>query len=166
MALLLSKPGCWEAIRGNFGFSQSTKLKTQKVSCVFMKLFIYFLQNIKQYFKNISDEIFDTKFQVNVIIKGLDDSKLVVLDAYSSINRTRHLKCTGNTCEDFTIMHLAWLEFSHYQLNVNFYGLNHKRYNINKLYFYVRYHKILINISYFNKQFTCRLRHSTPHTHH
>lgn len=87
---------------------------------------------------NISDEIFDTTFQVNVIIKGLDDSKLVVLDEYSSVNRTRHLKCKGNICEDFTIMHLAWLEYSHYQLNVNFFGLNHKRYNINKLYFYVR----------------------------
>lgn len=74
---------------------------------------------------------------MNVIIKGLDDSKLITLDEYSAINRTRHLKCKGNVCEEFTIMHLAWLEYSHYQLSVNFFGLNHKRYNINKLNFYV-----------------------------
>lgn len=102
-------------------------------------LHVKFQWTIKSYlYVYTPDEIFDTTFQVNVIIKGLDDSKLVVLDEYSSINRTRHLKCKGNTCEDFTIMHLAWLEYSHYQLNVNFFGLNHKRYNINKLYFYVR----------------------------
>lgn len=75
---------------------------------------------------------------MNVIIKGLDDSKLVTLDGYSSTNRTRHLKCKGNSCEEFTIMHLAWLEYSHYQFSVSFFGLTHKRYNINKLNFYVR----------------------------
>lgn len=104
--------------------------------------------------KHISDEIFDTTFQVNVIIKGLDDSKLVVLDEYSSINRTRHLKCTGNTCDEFTIMHLAWLEYSHYQLMVNFYGLNHKRYNINKLFFYVRIFVTSTNNIFITKLFT------------
>lgn len=86
---------------------------------------------------DILDEIFDTAFEVNVIIKGLEESNLITLDEYSAKNRTRHLKCKGNSCEEFTIMHLAWLEYSHYQLGVNFYGLNHKRYNINKLYFYV-----------------------------
>ena len=58
------------------------------------------------------DEIFDTPFEVNVIIKGLEDSKLITLVEYSAKNRTRHLKCTGNICEDFTIMHMAWLEYS------------------------------------------------------
>lgn len=90
-----------------------------------------------------SDEIFDTGFEVNVIIKGLDDSKLLELSEYSANNRTRHLKCKGNSCEDFTIVHLAWLEYSHYQFSINFYGLNHKRYNINKLTFYVGQQVIL-----------------------
>lgn len=87
------------------------------------------------------EENFDTAFDVNVEIKGIDDGKLVTLDEYSSKNRTRHLKCTGNSCEEFTIVHLAWLDFSHYQFGVNFYGLNHvaKRYNINKLMFYVSF---------------------------
>lgn len=103
---------------------------------------------------------------MNVIIKGLDESKLITLEEYSATNRTRHLKCKGNNCEEFTILHLAWLEYSHYQLTVNFYGLNHKRYNINKLFFYVSYsradiysHFIYINILYlqlktFNPAFT------------
>lgn len=81
---------------------------------------------------------------MNVEIKGIDDGKLVTLDEYSSKNRTRHLKCTGNSCEEFTIVHLAWLDFSHYQFGVSFYGLNHvaKRYNINKLMFFVSFYQI------------------------
>lgn len=111
-------------------------------------------QLIMKYFSlyTFVDEIFDTSFEVNVIIKGLDESKLVILDEHSFKNRTRHLKCKGNVCEDFTIMHLAWLEYSHYQINVNFFGLNHKRYNINKLNFYVRlgyYFFMLLTFNYF-----------------
>ncbi|CRK99945.1 CLUMA_CG013243, isoform B [Clunio marinus] len=88
--------------------------------------------------ESTDNEIFDTSFNVNVIIKGLEDETLVELDEYSTINRTRHLKCKGNHCEEFTIVHLAWLEYSHYQFNVHFYGLTHKRYNINKLTFYIK----------------------------
>lgn len=125
-------------------------------------------------FDDLSDEIFDTAFEVNVIIKGLDESKLVTLDEYSTINRTRHLKCTGNVCEEFTIMHLAWLEYSHYQLNVYFYGLNHKRYNIKKLNFYVSATgdylckiRVLQSASAFNPlSFVCRLKHLIPRLHH
>lgn len=59
------------------------------------------------------DEIFDTAFEVSVTIKGLEDSKLIPLQEYTSAkNRTRHLKCKGNNCEDFTILHMAWLEYS------------------------------------------------------
>lgn len=123
----------WAVIRGCFGFLPDIKLKTLKVR---QKKKCQQAPSLNSFY-DLSDEIFDTAFEVNVIIKGLDESKLITLDEYSAINRTRHLKCTGNVCEEFTIMHLAWLEFSHYQLNVNFYGLNHKRYNINKLNFYV-----------------------------
>lgn len=81
------------------------------------------------------DEIFDTAFSVNVQILGLDTNKLLPLAGEK--NRTRHLKCKGKECEEFTILHLGFLEYSHYQFIVTFYGLNNKRYNIEKLTFYV-----------------------------
>lgn len=82
-----------------------------------------------------SDEIFDIAFSINIQILGLDNYELLPV---SGKNRTRHLKCEGSSCEDFTILHLGWLEYSHYQFIITFYGLNHKRYNnFDELNFYV-----------------------------
>lgn len=82
------------------------------------------------------DEFFDTTFSLNIKILGLENYSLL---PKGGKNRTRHLKCKGNSCDDFTILHLGWLEYPHYQFIVTFFGLNHKRYNIEKLTFYVSF---------------------------
>jgi len=89
--------------------------------------------------ENTENEIFDTTFDVNVEIQGLENERLVTMEGFAARNRSRHLKCVGNNCEEFTILHLGWLEFSHYKFVIKFYGLNliHKRYNISKLTFFV-----------------------------
>lgn len=53
--------------------------------------------------------------------------------------RTRHLLCERNKCDEFTILHLGFLDYAHYILTVRFHGLEgfHQRYNIKDLRFYV-----------------------------
>lgn len=101
--------------------------------------------DIKSLTDFIADEIFDTSFLVNVQIKGLESLKFRNINNYWPKNRTRHLKCKGNNCEEFTVVHLGWLDYSHYQFLVNFYGLNNKRYSITKLTFYVSSFYLLRN---------------------
>jgi hypothetical protein len=113
------------------GCLQSSRLEIQKVRAFFLNLNHYSSFAFQSSFPRlififpeafspltfeqlfVLDEIFDTAFEVSVTIKGLEDSKLIPLDDYSvAKNRTRHLKCRGNNCEDFTILHMAWLEYS------------------------------------------------------
>lgn len=55
--------------------------------------------------------------------------------------RTRHLLCERNACEEFTVLHLGFLDYAHYIITVRFYDLEgfHQRYNIKKLIFFVRF---------------------------
>lgn len=55
--------------------------------------------------------------------------------------RTRHLKCEKQSCDEFIVLHLGFLDYTHYIITVNFYGLEafHSRYNINELYIYVSF---------------------------
>lgn len=54
-------------------------------------------------------------------------------------SRTRHLLCERNLCEEFTIVHLGFLEYAHYIITVRFYDLEsfHQRYNIKDLTLFV-----------------------------
>ncbi|KAJ8977166.1 hypothetical protein NQ317_003106 [Molorchus minor] len=56
------------------------------------------------------------------------------------IFRTRHLKCEKQSCNEFIVLHLGFLDYTHYIITVNYYGLEafHSRYNINELYFYFK----------------------------
>ncbi|KAL7052212.1 hypothetical protein ACKWTF_004817 [Chironomus riparius] len=92
----------------------------------------------KYQIENTENEIFDTSFLVSVQLKGLNNLKFKNINKYQLRNRTRHLKCKGNICEDFTVVHLGWLDYSHYQFLINFYGLNSNRYSITKLTFYIK----------------------------
>lgn len=58
---------------------------------------------------------------------------------YLKFCRTRHLKCERQSCEEFIVMHLGYVDYIHYIITVEFYGLEafHSRYNINELNFYV-----------------------------
>ncbi|GBP83587.1 Transmembrane protein 181 [Eumeta japonica] len=51
---------------------------------------------------------------------------------------TQHLKCKRRVCEEVMVLHLGALEYTHYILNMRFYGLQefHKRYRIREINFY------------------------------
>lgn len=134
----------WELMRGKCGCLQNTKSTTPTVSNVTL----WHSSQLEKFLLRFSffhvDEIFDTAFDVSVQISGYENrnKKFHTLNDYPVKNRTRHLKCNGNTCEDFTILHIAWLDFSRYQFTIEFYGLNQKRYDIKELKFYVSVKKI------------------------
>lgn len=49
------------------------------------------------------------------------------------------MKCWKSTCDEFTVLHLGFLDYAHYIVTVRFYGLEsfEKRYHITDLRFYV-----------------------------
>ncbi|KXJ79321.1 hypothetical protein RP20_CCG001258 [Aedes albopictus] len=91
---------------------------------------------------NTDDEIFDKSFHVSVGIDGLtvEHKPMTVLREDHSKNRTRHLTCTRDACDEFIVLHLGFLEYAHYILTVRFFGLEgfHHRYNINSVQFYFK----------------------------
>lgn len=107
-------------------------LRTSIFTCLFMHFF--------------SDEKYDKSFQVSVAIDGITEQHkpLSILRADSVRNRTRHLSCVRNDCEEFTILHLGFLEYAHYIITVRFYGLDsfHQKYNIRSITFYVSFTEI------------------------
>lgn len=94
---------------------------------------------------NRDNEKFDKTFQINVALEGVTkDHKPVTLISNSDIyNRTRHLICDRNYCDEFTIVHLGFLEYAHYIITVRFYDLDgfHQRYHIKDLNFFVNIQK-------------------------
>lgn len=50
------------------------------------------------------------------------------------------MKCWKSTCDEFTVLHLGFLDYAHYIVTVRFFGLEsfEKRYHITDLRFYVR----------------------------
>ncbi|XP_012283820.1 transmembrane protein 181 [Orussus abietinus] len=91
---------------------------------------------------NNDDERYDKSFQVSVSIDGIDpDRKLIaVLAPEVGHNRTRHLKCERQSCEEFMVVHLGYLEYTNYIITVHFHGLEsfHQRYYIRNLTFYFK----------------------------
>ncbi|CAB3260798.1 unnamed protein product [Arctia plantaginis] len=91
---------------------------------------------------NDDDEIFDKRFQISISIEGLlaDHTTTEIVGENEAPNRTQHLTCKKSTCDEVLIMHLGVLEYTHYVLNINFYGLQefHKRYVIRDIIFYFK----------------------------
>ncbi|XP_047510222.1 transmembrane protein 181 isoform X2 [Pieris napi] len=89
---------------------------------------------------NNDEEIFDKSFQVSISIDGVlsDHTTTNLVPETEATNRTQHLKCKKQICEEVMVLHLGSLEYTHYMLNVRFYGLHefHKRYNIREVMFY------------------------------
>lgn len=87
------------------------------------------------------DEILDKSFQISISIEGLtvDHKPVTVIDSDHSRNRTRHLRCVRKECDEFIVLHLGFLDYTHYIITVNFYDLEgfHQRYSIKELKFYV-----------------------------
>lgn len=102
---------------------------------------------------NSDDERFDKSFQVSVTLEALmaDHQPMPVRNgavgggggggANGAVtnNRTRHLVCERNSCDEFTLLHLGFLEYAHYIITVRFADLEsfHQRYQIRELRFYV-----------------------------
>ncbi|KAL2743533.1 transmembrane protein 181 [Vespula maculifrons] len=93
---------------------------------------------------NNDDERYDKGFQVSVSIDGIDiDHKLnPILPLETGHNRTRHLKCERQSCEELVVAHLGFLDYTYYMITVRFHGLEsfHQRYTIRDLTFYVSKH--------------------------
>lgn len=96
---------------------------------------------LHKYFTFSIDERYDKSFQISVTIDGISEQHkpLSVLGASMAHNRTRHLVCVRNDCEEFTVMHLGFLDYAHYIITVRFLGLEsfHQKYNIRAITFYV-----------------------------
>ncbi|XP_035439083.1 transmembrane protein 181 [Spodoptera frugiperda] len=92
---------------------------------------------------NDDEEIFDKSFQVSISIEGVlaDHSNTEeILSEADAPNRTQHLKCKKRVCEEVMILHILWLDYTHYVFNINFYGLKefHHRYIIRDIVFYFK----------------------------
>ncbi|XP_022126999.2 transmembrane protein 181 [Pieris rapae] len=91
---------------------------------------------------NNDEEIFDKSFQVSISIDGVlsDHTTTNLVPETEATNRTQHLKCKKQICEEVMVLHLGSPEYTHYMLNVRFYGLHefHKRYNIREVMFYFK----------------------------
>uniref|UniRef100_A0A182JCN4 Transmembrane protein 181 n=1 Tax=Anopheles atroparvus TaxID=41427 RepID=A0A182JCN4_ANOAO len=99
---------------------------------------------------NTDDEMVDKKFHINVQIEGLTaEHKPTAVYGVGSTgrgvgaelkNRTRHLSCSYEDCDEFTVLHIGFLDYAHYIVTVRFYGLEafHQRYNIRTVQFYFK----------------------------
>ncbi|XP_045447197.1 transmembrane protein 181 [Melitaea cinxia] len=89
---------------------------------------------------NDDEEIFDKSFQISISIDGVLSDHTTTNLVPESTNRTQHLKCTKQVCEEVMVLHLGSLEYTHYILHVKFYGLKefHKRYHIREIVFYFK----------------------------
>ncbi|KAK4881924.1 hypothetical protein RN001_005243 [Aquatica leii] len=91
---------------------------------------------------NNDDETFDKSFQISVTVDGLTDEHkpISIVRSHNSKNRTRHLKCVNQDCEEFIVLHLGYLEYAHYIVTVRFSDLEsiHHRYYIKQLTFYFK----------------------------
>ncbi|CAG9559629.1 unnamed protein product [Danaus chrysippus] len=91
---------------------------------------------------NDDEEIFDKSFQISISIDGVlsDHTTVTLLPESEATNRTQHLKCKKQVCEEVMVLHLGSLEYTHYVFNLHFYGLEefHKRYNIREIIFYFK----------------------------
>ncbi|PZC72294.1 hypothetical protein B5X24_HaOG211627 [Helicoverpa armigera] len=91
---------------------------------------------------NDDEEIFDKSFQVSISIEGVlaDHTTEDILSEADAPNRTQHLKCKKRACDEVMILHILWLDYTHYVFNVNFFGLKefHHRYFIRDIIFYFK----------------------------
>ncbi|CAL1283904.1 unnamed protein product [Larinioides sclopetarius] len=90
----------------------------------------------------VRDERFNKPFHIAVTIHGVSDQNkiVVVLGSQHNHNRTRELHCFNSICEEFTILHLGFLDYAHYIITVNFYGLERieENYNVKDVVFYFK----------------------------
>lgn len=76
--------------------------------------------------------------------------------------RSRHLHCDKQRCDEFIVLHLGYLAYSQYLINISFHDLEsfHVRYNIKQLDFYVSYSDI--NYFFILTTFSLQLKTYNP----
>ncbi|KAL1491469.1 hypothetical protein ABEB36_012065 [Hypothenemus hampei] len=92
--------------------------------------------------ENTDGETIDKEFQICVTVSGLTEEHkpTSVSPHYEHHNRTRHLHCNKQICDEFLVMHLGYLAYTHYIVNFHFYDLEafHERYHIKELNFHFK----------------------------
>ncbi|KAL1464780.1 hypothetical protein WDU94_004398 [Cyamophila willieti] len=90
--------------------------------------------------EDTDDESYDVGFHYRVSITGVeqDHQDIDIMDAYHH-NRSRHLVCTRDACQEVMLLHLASLQYARYLVTVRLYNLDgfQKRYHINQITFHV-----------------------------
>ncbi|KAG7308119.1 hypothetical protein JYU34_006780 [Plutella xylostella] len=91
---------------------------------------------------NNDEEIFDKSFQISISIDGVlsDHTTTTLIPESGATNRTQHLRCQKQVCDEVMFLHLGSLDYTHYIINIRFYGLKefHKRYYIREVIFYFK----------------------------
>nr|CAG4643825.1 EOG090X03I5 [Lepidurus arcticus] len=93
------------------------------------------------------DETFDKPFQVSISMQGFSDESAEIYPPQLLENRTRHLFCEKDGCNDLVLLHMGYIAASHEVFSINFSGLQtiHERYTIQD---------VVFNIRCFNPSFT------------
>ncbi|XP_014262510.1 transmembrane protein 181 isoform X1 [Cimex lectularius] len=114
------------------------KIKSPTMSTYHQQLWV--LAQIRT--DNKDDDILDRAFHVSVAISALtsDHKEVRILRADQAHNRTHHLRCDSQICNPVTILHLGFLDYTHYILDVNFNGLEnfHKHYTVKQVTFFFK----------------------------
>ncbi|XP_019772753.1 transmembrane protein 181 [Dendroctonus ponderosae] len=113
-------------------------MKTPKLSTYNQQLWII----AKMKTQNTDGETIDKEFDICVTLSGLTEEHkpAKILTAKNHQNRTHHLRCDKQACDEFIVMHLGYLDYTHYMVNIAFYDLEtfHATYNIRELYFHFK----------------------------
>ncbi|RXG72783.1 Transmembrane protein [Armadillidium vulgare] len=112
-------------------------LKSPSLSTYSQQLWV-----IAKIIMNHNEEFFKREFLLNISLEGLakDMKKTEVLKKNQAHSRNRTLSCDHDACSEFNILHLGYLEYTHFILTLNFQGLEniHQRAPIKDIIFYFK----------------------------
>ncbi|KAI5702365.1 hypothetical protein M8J76_005979, partial [Diaphorina citri] len=85
-------------------------------------------------------ESYDKIFHYKASLSGGDQDMDIMATFHH--NRSRHLLCTRDSCQQVMLLHLAYLQYSRYSLTLHLYNLEsfHQRYHISQITFHFKYY--------------------------
>nr|CAG4651694.1 EOG090X03I5 [Triops cancriformis] len=86
------------------------------------------------------DETFDKPFQVSISMQGSNGDPEELARPNHLENRTRHLFCEKDGCNNLILLQMGYVAYSHYVFSISFSGLQtiHERYTIEDVIFHIR----------------------------
>lgn len=89
---------------------------------------------------NVDEESYEKAVHVSVTAHGIreDHRPALILKADREHNRSRHLHCRWQGCDELVVLHLGYLAYTHYLLQIRFYGLESHTYHVKDITFYFR----------------------------